>query len=98
MTWPPFSSRSYFCCADRDTAATPIPIAEPAALKGCATEARHLPYGRAAALKKCAQENITSTPSVIVALSCPLRGEVLAHVERARHRVAVDRAVEAEAQ
>src|SRR5262245_44669432 len=42
--------------------------------------------------------HMTSAPSIIVPFGGPLRGEIFAHVERSRHRVAVDRAGEAEAQ
>src|SRR5262249_44571110 len=77
MTCPPFSSRSYFCCAGRRVAAP--------AIMHAATAQWNRPL-------------MTSTPSIVVPLCRPPGGQVLAHVERPGHRVALDGAGETEAQ
>src|SRR5262249_22240940 len=82
MTWPPLRSRSYFCCAGCGCAGA-WPIA---------ASARHTPAANVDFTF------IVSPSSEVVPPGAPLRGQVLAHVERPRHLRGRDGAREAEAQ
>src|SRR5437868_14307017 len=82
MRWPPLRSRSYFCCGGACRAGMGM----------AAAITRHT------AAAYVALTLIVSASPVIVALRGPLRGQVLAHVECARHRVACDGAGKTEAQ
>src|SRR5262249_21079681 len=79
MTWPPLSSRSYFCCAD--------------------TQCSRCARSRVVPIAPMALARVTpSPPTILVPPGGPLRGEILAHVERARHLIPVHVAGEPEAQ
>src|SRR5690348_4219597 len=77
MTCPPFSWRSYFCCASRRLRQQ----------RTRRTQAAFLTF-----------TSIASTPPVVVPPGRPLRRQVFAHIERARHLVTGDLSGETETQ
>src|SRR5262245_9036462 len=108
MTCPPFSRRSYLCCADRPTIEPTIRttaaacslslIAQPISL--IATKSRKhetILYKKIKFVFSCFRGGRLGPP-IVVPLRRPLRRQVLAHVERSRHRVRRDGAVEPEAE